>query len=151
MDSIDRILEIRKCINIIEFYDIDLSKIYNPDSKIESDQISYELQGDFMFLTRSVWRRWNRFYESDTEDILYLFKDVRNKFGTHPYHHPLDGRIADIVQKAIKERIKVPPEFMDDYYYFDFKPWNDPKLKSISIEELKILSSKEIHPEFRIN
>lgn len=113
-------------MNIVKDFDVDLSEYYDSNSVSERDKRNYEIQLDIMLFTRSICNRWDKCYKYDTKEVLYLFKEVRDEFKEHPYHHVLDGRIASIVKRARDSNIKIPPEFIDDYYFFEFNPWNDP-------------------------
>ncbi|MEK6871813.1 MAG: hypothetical protein AABX16_02825 [Nanoarchaeota archaeon] len=52
----------------------------------------------------------------------------------------------------MKRQEKIPPEFIDDYLFFSFRPWNKPSLNYYSVVDLiKNNNFDMIPPEFRNN
>lgn len=142
----DDLYKVRDYVKFVEENGIDLSKIY--DHHI-SESKNFYVQDSIMRSTRMIFSMWDLIYRVDTKEILYLFKDIKDKFGNHPFHHILEGRIAGVVKMAYKEKIPVPPEFIDDYLYFQFALWNDPHLHYHTLEDLRTKKPEAVPPEFR--
>lgn len=140
------VFEIKDYLKFAEKNKIDLSKMYSPYNLEEYK--NWGMQDSIMRLTRNMCSLWD-LNRMDTKEILYLFKEVKDKLGNHPYHHILEGRIASVVQRAYKEKISISPEFIDDYLYFEFMPWNDPHLYYNTLENLKRKKPEAVPPEFR--
>lgn len=122
---------INNLVSIIEREEIDISQEF-PDEKGRA----YELQDDLRLQTRSLSTEYYSIVTlqgralgiKQNRKILNGLKRVKELFGDHPFHHVIDGRIAKIVKIELKKRGKIPPEYMDDYAYFKFHPWNSPYL-----------------------
>ena len=68
----------------------------------------HRVQDSIMLLTKKVCSMWDFSYRIDTKEVLHLFKEVKDKFVNHPFHHILEGRIVSVVQRAYKGKTSVP-------------------------------------------
>ncbi len=123
---------------------LDMSVEY-PDSE---NSVGYKLQDELRLSTRSL----NGFYISPfchdqeiSDRVLNALKQVRDLFGNHPFHHVMDGRLASIVQEAIKNNLEIPDNFLD-YKDFVIKPWNTPSLNYNTPRDIAIAVKGGYHP-----
>lgn len=96
----------------------------------------YEIQEQIRIISRSLSASYfselawtgDKIGSEYINETLQTLKQARDIFGNHPFHHVIDGRLAEIVQESLKRGLQIPPEFQDDYRYFEINPWNNPHL-----------------------
>jgi hypothetical protein len=144
--------EITKSIEHIKETGLDISLQISDES---SD--SYRLQEELRVNTRSFYGTYldllgfgTTVSIEDNRRIFDTFRQVKELFGSHPFNCVVDGRLASMVQGALEKNSPVPPEFQDDYRYFDFQPWNNPALNYGTIDDIISSGRREAIPlEYR--
>jgi len=58
---------------------------------------------------------------------LYALQEARDIFGSHPFHHVIEGRLISVVTAAVDAGVVVPPEF-NQYAHREIKPYENPGL-----------------------
>ena len=143
------IITIESLIKTASLEHIDISRDYR--SKISNR--CYQIQSELIRQTRGLHFEYNlsSFHlAGETQACLDTLKKAKETLHQHPFRYVIDGRIASIVQSALSRKEKVPPEFMDDYAYFEFLPWNNPHLNYYSVNDLLRNHSFEAIPlEYR--
>ena len=140
--------EIERIMDNADYLGINISGDFGDGS----DQEGHKLQRGLIRQVGSLYDEWgiiktNLFLVTS---YIYPFDFVRQVLSNHPFSHVIRGKIASVIQDRIKRGGDVPPEFMDDYYFFDFKPWNNPGLQYDSLKTLRERYGVEaIPPEFR--
>ncbi len=118
------LIEVESAIETAKKGDLDLSPCYDNESFA-----GYILQEKLRLSTRSLFGDYLFFcYNQKISDrVLKSLKKVRDLFGNHPFHHVMDGRLAESVKMAYKRNLKVPEE-LQNYKDFKINPWNNPHL-----------------------
>lgn len=148
--NLDTILNnIKKSVDETDIMDYDLSKEFSDD---ETSTEEYQLQERLRLDTQSLiidYYTHITMSESaiglyDNANILTTLEEVKNQFGSHPFKHVIEGRIAKIVQTELG----LSPEFsqgfkkgevpidLQHYAEFKFEPWNDPHLNYNSVLDI---------------
>jgi len=86
--------------------------------------------------------------EPDHHRVFYAFRDAHALFGSHPFRHVIEGRLAEAVQRALSHGLSVPAEFHDDYAHFEFQPWNNPRLNYNTPHDLAEKKEEAIPPDW---
>ena len=97
---------------------------------LNEDYAGYKFQEELRISTRTLGSFYMGlpYYDQEISDrTLNALKQVRDLFGKHPFHHVMDGRLAECVKKADNEGLKVPNE-LKDYKDFKINSWNNPHL-----------------------
>lgn len=148
MTLFKKLREIESDISYVRANGLDLSKEYFGENE---DCIECGYQEKLSIGTRSLFIKYldsvafgvESIGLSRNKRILEVLDDVKEIFGNHPFCHVIKGRIATIVKSELEKGGNVPPEYIDDYAYFEFRPWNDPHINYNTPRDIMMRGNEE--------